>query len=97
MGGKNTFLKLVNQKDNQIIIDAQYRLENKDWLRKSQEISLMILKILSEKNLTKQQLAYKTGLSQPTITQLLKGKTKYTHTNLGRIEKALGVSLTHML
>ena len=54
--------------------EAEFRVENKSWLRYSQHIAMMMLDKMEELGLTQKSLAEKMGCSQQYVSKILKGK-----------------------
>lgn len=60
--------------------------------------SIKIIKVKRmERGLTQQELSERSGVPQPTISQIEQGNRKYpTHKNIQKIAKALGVDLKEL-
>ena len=72
---------------------AQWRRENKDWLRYSSHIALAVLNSMSELGITQKTLAGRMGCSQQYISTLLKGEENLTLETISKLEKALEFDL----
>ena len=53
--------------------NAQWRMENKGWLRYSQHIAMMMLDKMEELGLNQKSVAQRMGCSQQYISRILKG------------------------
>ena len=72
---------------------AECNRDNKDWLQRSQEIALRMLKSMDEQNLTQRALAERMGCTQQYISKVLKGQENLSLETLVKIEDALGIEL----
>lgn len=72
---------------------AEVRRANRNWIRKSQEIALIMINHMEEKHMTQSALAEKMGCSQQYISKLLKGKENLSLETIVKIEEALGIEL----
>ena len=73
--------------------EAQYRVENRAWLRHSQMIAMRVLDEMENKGLTQKEFAQRVGCSQQYISRILKGKENLSLETISKIETALGVSI----
>ena len=73
--------------------EAQYRVENRAWLRYSQMIAMRVLDEMENKGLTQKEFAQRVGCSQQYISRILKGKENLSIETISKIEAALGVSI----
>ena len=73
--------------------EAQYRVENRAWLRHSQMIAMRVLDEMENKGLTQKEFAQRVGCSQQYISRILKGKENFSIETISKIEAALGVSI----
>ena len=76
--------------------EAEYRLENRDWLRKSAQIAFAVRRELRIQGLSQQELAERMGVSPQHVGKLLKGKDNLTLETIAKLEKALGCSLVRV-
>ena len=72
---------------------AQWRRQNKDWLRYSSHIALAVLNRMSELGITQKTLAGRMGCSQQYISTLLKGEENLTLETISKLENALEFDL----
>lgn len=73
--------------------EAQYRVENRAWLKYSQMIAMRVLDEMENKGLTQKEFAQRVGCSQQYISRILKGKENLSIETISKIEAALGVSI----
>lgn len=72
---------------------AEARQENKEWLRYSQRIAMMMLDKMEELNLTQRSVADRMGCSQQYISRVLKGTENLSIETISKIESALGIQI----
>lgn len=72
---------------------AEWRLQNKSWLRHSQRIAMKMLEKMDELGLTQRQLAEKMGCSQQYVSKVLKGRENLSLESISRIEDCLNISI----
>ena len=72
---------------------AEWRKANKDWLRYSRKIAIVIAMSLEEKNMSQKQLAEQIGCSPQYVSRLLKGEENLTLETLCKLENALNVPI----
>ena len=73
---------------------AEWRKENCEWLKKSQQIALTVLNIIGTPKLFSQvELAKEIGVSPQYISRLLKGTENLSLETITKLEKALNVEL----
>lgn len=73
--------------------EAQFRRENRKWLRYSQWIALKALNRMEELNITQKQLAEKLGCSQQYVSLLVKGSANLTLETISKLEDALDIQI----
>lgn len=73
--------------------NAEWRMENKSWLRYSQYIAMMMLERMDNLGLTQKSLAEKMGCSQQYISRVLKGTENLSIETISKIEYALGLKI----
>jgi len=73
--------------------EAEYRLENKSWLRYSQHISLLMQDKMKEMNLTQKELASQMSVSQQYVSKILKGHENFSLETLAKIEDILHINI----
>jgi len=73
--------------------DAQWRSENRAWLKHSQAIALRILRTLRAKNVSQKELAEQIGVSPQQVNKIVKGRENLTLETIAKLEAALGIVL----
>ena len=72
---------------------AEWRLQNKTWLRHSQHIAMLMLEKMDELGMTQKQLADIMGCSQQYVSKILKGQENLSLETLSKIEDCLQISI----
>lgn len=72
---------------------AKARIENREWLRMSQDIALSLHHYLRTKGMTQKELADNMGVSAVYVGKLLKGGENLTLETICKIQKVIGVGL----
>ena len=77
--------------------DAAWRNENRDWLKKSFQIAVKILREIrrqkSINGMTQKSLAEAIGVTPQYINKVVKGQENLTLSTISKIETVLGISL----
>ncbi len=73
--------------------EAEVRVNNKEWLRYSQQIAMMMLDRMEELGMTQRELAFRMNCSQQYVSKVLKGRENLSLETLYKIESALGLSI----
>ena len=73
--------------------NAEWRLANKEWLRYSQHIAMMMFDKMEELGLTQKSVAERMGCSQQYISRILKGTENLSIETISKIENALNLSI----
>lgn len=73
--------------------EAEFRRANKEWLRYSQHIALLMLDKMDKIGINRKQLAEKMNCSPQYISKVLKGQENLSLETLFKIESALGISI----
>ena len=73
--------------------NAEWRVANKEWLRYSQHIAMMMLDKMEELGLTQKSVAERMGCSQQYISRVLKGTENLSIETISKIENALNLSI----
>lgn len=76
---------------------AEWRRENRDWIRHSQEIALAMLNKMDELKMSQTALAKQLGCSQQYVSKLLKGGENLSLETISKIEKALSITIIQPL
>lgn len=72
---------------------AEERRKNKQWLRYSQHIAMMMLDKMEELHLTQSNVAQRMGCTQQYISRVLKGTENLSIETIFKIEEALGLQI----
>jgi len=72
---------------------AEWRQQNKSWLRHSQHIAMLMLDKMEEMNMTQKQLAEMMGCSQQYVSKVLKGQENLSLETMAKIEDCLDISI----
>lgn len=75
---------------------AEWRIQNKSWLRYSQGIAMMMLDKMEELHMTQKHLSELMGCSQQYISKVLKGQENLSLETLTKIERCLQISILHL-
>ena len=73
--------------------EAQWRKENRDWLRYSQRIAILLLFYMKREGLTQATMAERIGCTQQYVSKLLKGTENLTIETIAKIERATNQKL----
>ncbi len=74
-------------------VKAQWRQENKSWLRHSQIIAVKMLQRMDQLGMTQQALAERLNCNKQYVSKLLKGRENLTLDAISKIEDALDLYL----
>ncbi|MBD5206073.1 MAG: helix-turn-helix transcriptional regulator [Bacteroidales bacterium] len=72
---------------------AEWRMDNRSWLRYSQRIAMMMLDKMEELGLTQKSVAERMGCSQQYISRVLKGTENLSIETISKIEDALKLDI----
>lgn len=72
---------------------AQWRKENREWLRMSQNIALCLHHYLRTNKMSQKEFAEKMGVSPAYVGKLLKGSENLTLETICKIQKLMGEQL----
>ena len=73
--------------------EAEWRLANRAWLRRSQAIAVKILDKMDEMQWTQAQVAERIGCSQQYVSRIVKGSENLTLEMISKIEDALDIKI----
>lgn len=73
--------------------NAEWRMQNKSWLRYSQRIAMMMLDRMDELNMSQRQLSELMGCSQQYVSKVLKGQENLSLETISKIEGCLGIQI----
>lgn len=77
--------------------NAEWRMENKSWLRYSQHIAMMMLDKMEELGMTQKRLSELMGCSQQYVSKVLKGQENLSLETLTKIERCLQISILNAI
>ena len=72
---------------------AEWRQQNKSWLRFSQLVAIRMLEQMDAEGLTQKALAERLGCSQQYVSKILKGQENLSIETISKIEDALSLEL----
>ena len=87
--------KLESDQPSNWKVKAKYRLENRDWLKKSAGIALKVLGALKDQRLSQKELAERMSVSPQQINKIVKGQENLTLETISKLENALGIQIIH--
>ena len=73
--------------------EAEWRRENRSWLRHSQKIAVKVLLQMKQEGLTQKALAERMNCTQQYVSKILKGKENMSLETLTKLEDALCLRL----
>lgn len=73
--------------------NAEWRMQNKSWLRYSQRIAMIMLDRMEEINMTQKRLSELMGCSQQYVSKVLKGQENLSLETLAKIEHCLQIHI----
>lgn len=73
--------------------EAEWRRENKDWLRYSKRIAVMLLSYMKREHLTQSAMAERLDCTQQYVSKILKGNENLSLETLAKLEYATGERL----
>ena len=71
--------------------EAQWRRENRAWLRRSQKVAVKMLERMEEMGWTQQRVAELLGCSQQYVSRIVKGSENLSLEMLSKIEDQMGI------
>lgn len=72
---------------------AKYRRENREWLKKSAAIAVVVLDALKAQHLSQKELAERMNVSPQQINKIVKGQENLTLETISNLEIALGIQI----
>ena len=85
--------KHAEKMDSSFLENARYMQANKRWIRRSQDIAIIMLNKMDELHLTQVDVAERMGCTQQYVSKLLKGQENLSLETMVKIEDALEVEL----
>lgn len=93
MSNFKKFESLVNGRDTQSVKDARLRKANREMLKASSSIALMVLERLDELGMKQKGFAENMGVSPQYISKFLKGRENITLSTIIQLQSVLGISI----
>lgn len=73
--------------------EAQWRIDNKKWLRFSQMIAIRVMDRMEELNLSQRKVAEMLGCSQQYVCKLLKGNENLSLETICKLDESLSLGI----
>ena len=73
--------------------EAEWRRDNKDWLRYSKRIAVLLLSYMKREHLTQSAMAERLDCTQQYVSKILKGTENLSLETLAKLEHATGERL----
>ncbi len=90
---KEKLSKLASGQPSDWKAKAKYRRDNREWLKKSAAIAVMVLDALKAQQLSQKDLAERMNISPQQINKIVKGQENLTLETISNMEIALGIQL----
>jgi ribosome-binding protein aMBF1 (putative translation factor) len=90
---KEKLSKLASDQPSDWKEKAQYRRENRVWLKKSASIAVRVMDALKAQNLSQKDLADRMNVSPQQISKIVKGQENITLETISNLENALGIQI----
>ena len=71
---------------------TEWERQNREWIRRSQYIAVMMLKRMDELHLSQTSLANEMGCTQQYVSKILKGKENLSLETISKIEDTLNIT-----
>ena len=76
---------------------AQWRKDNRDWLRKSGRIAVAVLEAIdANPDMSQAKLAEKMGVTKQYVSKIVKGQENLSLQTICKLESALGITLVEV-
>lgn len=85
--------RLTKSEDSGFIERARERKSNAQWLRKSAQIAVRVLRRLKEMNMSQKDLAVELGVAPQYVSKVVKGQENLTLESICKLETILGIVL----
>ena len=79
--------------DSTLVNEAKERRKNRDWLKKSQRLAVVILLTLKKLNMSQRELAKRLDVSPQYVNKIVKGREKLNLETISNLERSLGIEL----
>lgn len=76
--------------------EAQFRADNRTWLRRSQAIAIAVLRRIRELDINQKELANLMLVSPQQINKWVKGSENFRFDTISKLEEALQMELMHI-
>jgi ribosome-binding protein aMBF1 (putative translation factor) len=86
-------MKLVSKEPSKWCEEAQWRIDNRPWLKVSQHISIKILVQIDEQKVSRSELAEKLEITVDFFENMLHGKYNFTIREIVKLEEILNIKL----
>lgn len=93
---KEKFLALVTDKDTFTLTQNTWRIDNRQWLRKSQEIAILILERMDTLDWNVERLAEALQVSPEEVAEWLKGSENFNLETLTKLEDVLDIHILNL-
>jgi ribosome-binding protein aMBF1 (putative translation factor) len=90
---KEQLSQLASEQPSEWKAKAQFRRDNREWLKKSAAIALTVLDALKTQDLSQKELAERMNISPQQISKIVKGQENLTLETISKLEIALGVQI----
>jgi ribosome-binding protein aMBF1 (putative translation factor) len=90
---REKFLAMVSETPSTWSEEAQWRIDNEGWLKKSAAIAKRVLRYLHSQKLSQSELAERMGVTRQQVNKILKGNENLTLETIYKLEKALNIEL----
>jgi len=75
------------------LAEAQWRQDNREWLRRSAVIAIKVLSALKAQGLTQKDLAERMNVSPQQINKIVSGKENLTLETIAKLELILNIQI----
>jgi O-acetyl-ADP-ribose deacetylase (regulator of RNase III)/DNA-binding Xre family transcriptional regulator len=93
---KDQLSDLASDRPSEWMTNVQFRRQNRHWLKKAAAISQEILTAMKSQNLSRQELAERSGISTAQMTVILKGQENLTLETISRLEISLQIGIINV-
>lgn len=87
------FKKLVSKTKSGLLEKLQLDSENEQWLDRSFQIILNVVRAMRKQGLKQKDLAERMGVTPQYISKILKGKENLSLQTISKLEEVLGIQL----
>ena len=89
---REKFLKIATT-NTELLKEIEYRHVNREWLRVSSRIAVLVLMALDDQKMSKKDLAVRMNVSPQYVSKIVKGQEKFNIETIIKLENALGISI----